>query len=222
MAVKRVSLFWGSFSQRAIEYPWLLDQLKLLKSRAIVLDVGCAESLLSHELTARKFKVIGVDIRDYPFKSKRMNFVKGNVTNAGFRSDVFDAIIIVSTIEHIGLNAYGQVNLDEEGDVKAASELYRILRPGGVVIVTTPYIGNEPFRLEPGERNYNRERLTRLVSDFRTSKEDYFYPEREISGRRLSWVKMDRESIDKESFSEPGLACIVLQKPNSTDIPHNL
>jgi 2-polyprenyl-3-methyl-5-hydroxy-6-metoxy-1,4-benzoquinol methylase len=32
----------------------------------LVLDVGCAESLLSHELIARGFRVIGLDIRDYP------------------------------------------------------------------------------------------------------------------------------------------------------------
>jgi hypothetical protein len=37
---------------------------------------------------------------------------------------MFDAIFVVSTIEHIGLSAYGQLTLDDEGDVKVMKELY--------------------------------------------------------------------------------------------------
>jgi len=83
IGVKRLSLLYGSWSQRAAEYPWILEQLKLLKPRALVLDVGCAESLLSHELIARGFRVVGLDLREYPFKNKRMIFIQKNVLNTG-------------------------------------------------------------------------------------------------------------------------------------------
>jgi SAM-dependent methyltransferase len=159
MHIKILSLQKGLLSQRAIEYPWVLTQVRRLKPNALVLDVGCAESLLSHELIARGFRVIGLDIRDYPFKNRRMLFVKRNVLDTKLPNGMFDAILVVSTIEHIGLSAYGQLTLDDKGDVKAIKELYRILRPKGIMILTTPYIGSCPFRVSSFERNYNRQRL---------------------------------------------------------------
>ncbi len=43
----------------------------------MVLDVGCAESLLAHELVAKGFRVIGLDIRDYPFKNSKVFLLEG-------------------------------------------------------------------------------------------------------------------------------------------------
>jgi len=208
--VKILSVQRGIWSQRAIEYPWVLAQVKRLKSNALILDVGCAESLLSHELIARGFRVVGLDIRDYPFKNRKMLFIKRNVLDTKLPNNVFDAILVVSTIEHIGLSVYGQLTLDDEGDVKAMKELYRILRPKGIMILTTPYIGSCPFRVSSFERNYNRQRLQKLLEGFRIVGEDYFYP-RKI-GKKFCWERMNRESIDRESFVEPGLACLVLEK----------
>jgi SAM-dependent methyltransferase len=208
--LKILSVQKGLWSQRAIEYPWVLAQIKRLKSNALILDVGCAESLLSHELIARGFRVIGLDIRDYPFKNRQMLFVKRNILDTKLPNDMFDAIIVVSTIEHIGLSAYGQLTLDDEGDVKAMKELYRILKPKGIIILTTPYIGSCPFRVNGFERNYNRQRLQKLLEDFRIVREDYFYPKK--TGGKFYWERMNRESIDQESFVESGLACLVLEK----------
>jgi SAM-dependent methyltransferase len=215
MAIKRASLYWGLWSQRALEYTWVLKHLKLLKPEAIVLDVGCAESLLSYELLARKYRVVGIDIREHYFKNKWILFIKRDILQTGLRSDIFDAIIAISTIEHIGLGAYAQPVFDDEGDIKTMEELYRILKPGGIIFITTPYIGNEPFHISQFERKYNRERLTKLVKCFHILKEEYFYPKYIKRGRRLIWMKLNREQMDKESFSNAGLACLILQKPNS-------
>ena len=206
--IKRLSLLYGSWSQRAIEYPWVLRQLRLLKPGSIVLDVGCAESLLSHELVARKYKVVGIDIREYPFKNNRMLFIKRNILCSNLPSEIFDGIIVVSTIEHIGLSAYGQNLLDDKGDIKAMKEFYRLLKPGGIILITTPYVGDEPFRISSFERNYNRERLTELIREFNVDVCEYFYPLRH--GKRLIWVKLDQRQINKKTFREPGLACLVL------------
>ncbi|MBO3810063.1 MAG: hypothetical protein FGF50_10800 [Candidatus Brockarchaeota archaeon] len=85
--VKRLSLLYGSWGRKTVEYPWVLRQLKMLKPGVLVLDVGCAESLLSHELMAREFRL---DIRDYPFKNKRMYFVKRDALNISLPSNIFD------------------------------------------------------------------------------------------------------------------------------------
>ena len=86
--MKRLSLFMGESSQRAIEYPWVLKNLKVIERESLVLDVGCSESLLSHELIARGFRVVGIDIRDYPFKDKRVVFLRRNVIDTKFPNDL--------------------------------------------------------------------------------------------------------------------------------------
>lgn len=209
--MKKLSLFTGGASQRAIEYSWLLKNLKVIDRESLVLDVGCSESLLSHELIARGFRVVGIDIRDYSFKDKRVVFLRRNIVDTKLPNGLFDAIIIVSTIEHIGLEAYGQSIKDTNGDIKALKEIKRILKPQGIIIITTPYIGNSELRINSFERQYNRQRLKELIGEMNTLKESYFHPYR--LGKRLRWLEVPKEKIDKLHFrKEPGLACIILQK----------
>jgi len=209
--MKKLSLLMGMWSQRAIEYSWLLRNLNAIDRESLVLDVGCSESLLSHELIARGFRVVGIDIRDYPFENKHLVFLKRNVIDTKLPNDLFDAIIIVSTIEHIGLEAYGQSIHDTRGDIEALKELKRILKPRGTIFVTTPYVGNSELRIDSFERKYNRERLRELIKERNPMKQSYFYPRR--LGKRLCWLEVPKEKIDKLPFrKEYGLACMLLQK----------
>jgi SAM-dependent methyltransferase len=218
IGLKRLSLLFGGWSQRAVEYPWVIESLRLVPRGGLILDVGCAESLLSHELIARGFRVVGIDIRDYPFKNKRMLFLKRNIMDTGLPDSIFDAIVIVSTIEHVGLESYGQTVKDTDGDLRAMNELTRILKPQGIIILTTPYIGKAPLRVTSFERIYNRERLSELTRGLRIIKEDYFYPLR--GGKRLYWLRLSKEEMDKQTFTEEaGIACLVLKKIAKIDSP---
>jgi len=207
--LKNIFLLMSKWSQRAVEYPWLIRNLSIIDKGSLVLDVGCAESLLSHELIAKKLKVVGIDIRNYPFKDKRMVFLRRNIQDTKLQDNLFDAIIIVSTIEHIGLEAYGQSIKDTDGDIKALEELKRILKPQGIIIITTPYVRDNPLKIDRFERYY-RQRLKELINGMKVVKEDYFYPYK--AKKRLLWIKLQREEVDKLSFHKgPGLACIILK-----------
>jgi SAM-dependent methyltransferase len=214
---KRLSLLFGRYSQRAVEYPWVIKSLCMVPRKGLVLDVGCAESLLSQELIARGFRVVGIDIRDYPFKDKRMMFLKQNVLNTTLPDNTFDAIVVVSTIEHIGLEPYGQMVKDTDGDLRAMKELIRILKHEGVLILTTPYTGGA-LRVTSFERTYDRHRLGELTRGLKIIKEDYFYPLR--SGKRLHWLRFSKEKMDNKTFEkESGIACLILKKPPKIEPP---
>jgi len=99
---------------------------------------------------------------------------------------------------------------DTDGDLRAMNELTRILKPQGIIILTTPYIGKVPLRVTSFERIYNRERLSELTRGLRIIKEDYFYPLRR--GKRLYWLRLSKEEMDKQTFmEEAGIACLVLK-----------
>jgi len=72
----------------------VLKRIRSIKPNSLVLDVGCAESLLSHELIAKGFRAVGLDIRDYPFKSEKMMFIKRNIMDTKLPDNTFDAIIV--------------------------------------------------------------------------------------------------------------------------------
>lgn len=225
IALKRFSLLFGEWSQRALEYPWVIESLSMVPKRGLILDVGSAESLLSHELIAKGFRVVGIDIRDYPFKDKRMVFLKRNILDTRLPDNTFDAIVVVSTIEHIGLKPYGQTVKDANGDLKAMNELKRILKCHGIIILTTPYIGGGPLRVNLFEREYDRQRLYELTRGLKVIRDDYFYPLRR--GKRLRWLRLSKETMDKQIFNETGIACLVLKKiadyePSSSETIHPL
>jgi SAM-dependent methyltransferase len=210
LILKKFVLFFGEDDQRAAEYPWILSQLSLLPEGANVLDVGCSESILSHVLVMRGFRVTGLDLRDYPFRSKQMLFVKRNIADTGFPEDVFDGIVLVSTIEHVGLQVYGQSLVDSTLDVKAMHELIRILKFGGLIMITTPFVGREETRITRSERQYGFGRLEKLIDGLEILREDYFSVYRHRHA--LRWIKHDKDNAERLKFNEAGIACMVLSK----------
>jgi hypothetical protein len=73
--LKKIQYLRGQWTQRVIEYPWVLSKLSYIEPNSKVLDVGCAESLFSHALIG-KYKCFGLDIRDHPYKPRNMFFSK--------------------------------------------------------------------------------------------------------------------------------------------------
>ncbi|MEM1510031.1 MAG: class I SAM-dependent methyltransferase [Thermofilaceae archaeon] len=138
------------------------------------------------------------NVKRHPFKNKRMRFIKRNVLNTVLPSNIFDAIIMVFTVERRGLDVYEQPTLNDEDDIKAMRELHRVMKPNGLLILTTLYTG-QTLRITEFERNYNRQRLTKLIKGFKVVKEEYFYPER--VGNRLARNKIiQRTSKNKQTI----------------------
>lgn len=104
-----------------------------------ILDVGCGGAWLAKSLVPRGRHVISMDISDInPIKALREvskenhHAVVADVFELPFRKDSLDCIIASEIIEHV----------PDPG--RFLSELYQVLKPGGKLIVTTPY--NELIR----------------------------------------------------------------------------
>ena len=75
----------------------------------------------------------------------------------------FDLVTCLSTIEHIGLGRYGDP-LDPLSDIKLANNIKKIVRPGGIVLMSFPVgIGCVFYNLH---RIYSPYRINKLLEGY--------------------------------------------------------
>lgn len=113
---------------------WILEKIKLKKPSSI-LDVGCGDGFylyLLHSLFP-KAKIIGVDIDRNAIKSAIRNtkgrdvrLKYGNVCDLKFKDNSFDVVLASEVLEHL------------KEDKKGLKNIYRVLKPGGLVLVSVP------------------------------------------------------------------------------------
>lgn len=199
------SLLAGVTSERLVEYPFLARNLVSSDIDARILDIGAGESNLTKTIGKfgnKKWQVVGIDITKLIEKSEFVSLARMDARVMGFRDEVFDQIICISTIEHIGFfpDASGiSVGNYDGADMRTMSEIHRILKKGGTVIVTLPY-GTRSIRTRE-HRLYNSSALSNLISTFAVIKKEYYgYDE----GK---WKKCNNESTANKIIDTKRIPC---------------
>ena len=130
---------WGANwkSTRGWEYPWVEEMLKRLTPGSIA-DCGCGSSPFTTYLAGKGYKVTAIDNFSATASETNKEFVKNNKDTVTFNdsnlldinmdSGSVDSVICISVMEHIADTELSQR--------KALSEMCRIVRPGGHIIVT--------------------------------------------------------------------------------------
>lgn len=177
-----VRLFNGK-TGRDVEYDFACRNI--LGGESKILNVGGCESLLSLMLAKRGFKVTVFDFRSYPESHPNLTSIKGDFLENELPDDSFDYVMLISTIEHIGFGSY-QAPHYENGDIKAISEVKRVLSSDGRAILTFPF--NDKHKVIEGlERWYDVDRVKQLFQDMYILKEEHWIPETKIFGRSFKW-----------------------------------
>lgn len=113
-----------------------------------VLDFGCGSGYGSAEIAADASSVTGVDVSAEAIEQARADFSAPNLSfqlveaerSLPFPDRSFDTVLSFQVIEHVA---------DPAGYL---SEIRRVLRPGGHLVLTTP---DRDTRLLPGQRPWN-------------------------------------------------------------------
>lgn len=94
------------------------------------LDAGCGTGWVSAEAAARGAQVTSMDmgpelLKEVAKKAKTKTVV-GSILEMPFADNSFDIVVSTEVIEHV------------TEPLKAIQEMHRVLKPGGVVVITTP------------------------------------------------------------------------------------
>ncbi len=170
----RTELRTGLDFYRYVEYPRVMERLAVARPKRI-LDIGSNYGLVGHWAAAKGAHVHLTDICDITLRDARSmlpsrvrdraHISLHDAQELGFADESFDAVTAISTIEHI------------EDDLAVMAEFVRVLKPGGVAIITVP-VSREYHEIRdnpsfPLIRLYDLETLERrFFSNRAVAKED--------------------------------------------------
>ncbi len=157
--------------ERIVEFPWVLSHLPT--AAATCLDAG---STLNHDFILNQpvFKNKDLSIMTLvpegeAWWDRKISYVWGDLRANPFRSDWFDIVTCISTLEHVGMDnsIYTENATYHEKDFKShldvVKEFYRILKPGGKLLLTVPY---GKFQDCGFQQVFNADMLQRVLDAF--------------------------------------------------------
>jgi len=124
-----------------------------LSGKEKILEVGCGRGFYLKTLidVLSDLDITGIDLNKKYLSvakkfidNKKVKLINADATNLPFKNETFDRIIATEILEHI------------PDDQKAISEMFRVLKPGGIAMITVPN-KNYPFFWDP--LNWTLERL---------------------------------------------------------------
>lgn len=120
-------------NERSIEIPWTMERLE-----GKVIDIGSSDAAYLHELPNGSYLL---DQRPLTEPVPRtMTFIQADVRDIPLTDSAFDTVLCLSTYEHFGLAHEPYGTLDEQGvSQQGLYEMWRILKPGGKLIMTLPF-----------------------------------------------------------------------------------
>ena len=133
--------------ERIIEYPWVLSRLGF--ASCLLLDAGSAlnyQYLLDLPVLRNRSVVIYNLSAEGVVGRSNVSYIYGDLRHTILKSECFDEIVCISTLEHVGMNntffytkdpRFNEFNQDDYYDV--IREFKRLLKPGGKLFITVPY-----------------------------------------------------------------------------------
>lgn len=196
-------LIGGIDYSRLAEWRFVLKHLPPPPAR--VLDVGSTTSLFPFKLKSLGYKTHCLDQRLPNFRiPKPIIFHRDNLMTLSIKSDTYDAVSCISTVEHIGMGKYSDPKSSKDGDIIAIKEMLRILKQTGRLIITTNICRQTCVYYD--EIRYGKDRLYKLMSLGKLIAVEYRY----FNGRR--WLVCNEKKAFERDANHFGISMFVLTK----------
>jgi SAM-dependent methyltransferase len=160
----KVEVRW--VNERVVEVPYVFRALGGIEPGRRVLDVGASESTLCLSLATLGYRVTAIDPRPNPLSHDLLEVVEARIEE--WHDGPFDAVVCLSTIEHIGTSAYEQDASERRVDLEAMARMLELAKPGGLLVLTTS-VG--PASAGENGRVYDRKGLDELLGGWEVKDE---------------------------------------------------
>lgn len=139
--------YW--FRRHEVVYAWTASLVPRVQARLgrdpVVLDAGCGEGYGTQALAAR-WPTLALDYDEWTAQHlarahPTLPAVRGNLTALPLRDDAADVVVSLQTVEHVW------------DQPRFVAECARVLRPGGVLVLSTP----NRLTFPPGNIYHHRE-----------------------------------------------------------------
>lgn len=198
-------------TERIVEVPFAMAALSRLEPGARILDVGSAESTFPLSAASLGYRVTAIDPRPLAYSHPNLESHVTLLEDWEPPSESFAAAFLISTIEHVGLGAYGErpYGGPEHGagaDLAFLERIRALLSHQGLLVLTVPY-GTR--RLTDLERIYDEESLTKLLAEWEIL-------ERRIATRRDPLVWEATEDVEPGAR---GVVMVIASPKRDADLP---
>ncbi|MCP2520851.1 methyltransferase domain-containing protein [Candidatus Aminicenantes bacterium AC-708-M15] len=197
----------NDFHRKIWEYVQIIYCLKKLKSltpQSICLAIGAGREPILYYLTYKVKKVYGIDLYEgiffgredepdiptsvgkyapFPYREDKLCLMRMDALNLEFPDNFFDFIFSASSIEHFG---------NKRKILRAVKEMYRVLKPGGVAVITTELKLNMLATASPGVKLFKLEELLKITREAGFTIQDNFDLRIEEEYLR-NWIKLPEE-----------------------------
>jgi hypothetical protein len=152
-------------NERIVEVPFATAALARIAPPAAILDIGSAESTFPLSAASLGYRVTAVEPRGLPYSHPNLEVVARRFEQLEAAPGSFQAVFLISTIEHVGLPAYelepfGAGDPGHGADRELINRVGELLTDDGVLVLTTPY---GPAGVDTFQRVYDNASLNRLL-----------------------------------------------------------
>lgn len=160
------------------------------QNNGVMVDIGCGPGMFLDEARSSGFKVVGVDISqevaELAWERYKIPVRVGEFEKILFKNQKFDVITSFQTFEHV------------RSPIKFLNKAYKLLKPGGILLVTTPD-ADSLWRLVLGNRWFSYRHLEHL----------YFWKRSNLS-KALDQVGFEGITFFTDSWRKYSLAEMLL------------
>lgn len=205
-------------SERTIEITFIEEMLeKYYKNNNIILDVGGITTNENLMKPIRDF--INKNNVDYRISDFRHCQYQGDFVQYDFKSDKFDIVIFLSSLEHFPQCTESDVIYRDGYDKKGYEKALKILNDGGLIFLTVPF-GKHVW--QKYHQNYDMEGILRLIEGseiveshtYRLTNGSFDKPHGELSFGDGIWKVDDYRNMTDILYTDRayGVGCFVMKK----------
>lgn len=189
---KKLPIDYGiGLDERVVEYGWLFSRLG--NETQSLLDAGSTLNLpyiLEQPVLKKRSIVIYNLSPEQTIKRSTLSYIYGDLKQTILRSKIFNEIVCISVLEHVGMNntfLYSDdstYNEFQPNDYQIViRELKRLLKPGGKLFLSVPY---GYYENHGWLQQFDQKMITKLIEVFDGTKHDVVFYKYSSNGWQIA------------------------------------